>query len=293
MKKESINYHDYPESDVVVNHIYKRFQRGLYTLVLVIGLPGGGKSSTCLRLCELVSEKIHDKIELTEKCIIDSSLELIDFVRNAKPGDVGVIEEMSVLFPSRRAMASENVDVARVLDTCRKKQVILFANAPILKSIDSHIRALANVSIETLKIVKGQGVVVYKPLRLQTQPKSGKTYNHRFTRDGYEVHRSYVKKPNDELWKVYEKKKDDFMDTLYEKLKGKQMAKEMKEKKEMIKNGEIDAPKQLHPDKIFAYQEVIMKGTSMREAARNMNRSRATISRWVKEVQLSMRVANS
>lgn len=293
MKKESIRYEDFPESDVVVNHIYRRFQGGLYTLTLVIGLPGGGKSSTCLRLSELVSEKIHGKIKLDEGCIIDSSLELIDFVRQANPGDIGVIEEMSVLFPSRRAMASENVDVARVLDTCRKKQVILFANAPILKSIDSHIRALANISIETLKIVKTQGVVVYKPLRLQTQPKSGKTYNHRFTRDGYEVHRSYVKQPDPKLWAAYEKKKDDFMNTLYDKLKNKQMAKEMKEKKQMIKNGEIDAPKRLHPDKIYAYQEVIMKGTSIRQTAKNMNRNKDTIGRWVKEVQLGMKLSNS
>ena len=183
MVKQSINYSELPESDVVVNHIYRRLQRGLYTLTLVIGLPGGGKSSTCLRLSELVSEKINGKIQLDESCIIDSSLELIDFVRKAKPGDIGVIEEMSVLFPSRRAMAAENVDVARVLDTCRKKQVILFANAPILNSIDSHIRALANISIETLKIVRTQGVVVYKPLRLQTQTKTGKTYNHKFNKE--------------------------------------------------------------------------------------------------------------
>ena len=52
-------YRDYPECDVILDYVESRFKKGLYTLTLVIGLPGTGKSSTCLRLAELTRERMN------------------------------------------------------------------------------------------------------------------------------------------------------------------------------------------------------------------------------------------
>ena len=130
---EKINYDELPEADVIVDYIVKRKKQGLYTLTFASGLPGSGKSSQCQRIAELVSIALTGENKITEDNIFDSLLGLLKFIQEAKPNEVniGVIEEISVLFPSRRAMAADNVAIGKILDTARKKEVILFANAPI------------------------------------------------------------------------------------------------------------------------------------------------------------------
>lgn len=229
--EDELDFSKIPECDIIINHILYRLRRGLYTLVLVTGLPGTGKSSTCLRLKELIDSKRGIVEDKTKKTTIDSLLELLRALKDSSPGDVLVIEELSVLFPSRRSMAIDNVAIGRVLDTCRKKRVILFANAPLLNSIDSHIRALANVLIETLKVNRQEGVVISKGFRLQTSPRNSKTYLHRFLRSGRDVNLFYTRKPSSELWEKYELEKDGFIDKLYARLHLEQQKKGEKEDK--------------------------------------------------------------
>jgi len=134
-------------------------------------------------------------------------------------------------------MASDNVAIGRVLDTCRKRKIIIFSNAPILKSIDSHVRAMAHISVETLKIVKSQQIVVSKAFRLQTNPGSGKTYMHTFQRKGRDVKRIYTKRPDLDSWNTYEREKDKFMQSIYKELKHKAEQKRLKLEKEMDVQG--------------------------------------------------------
>jgi len=234
MKKKEADFSNVPESDCIVNYIVDRYRKGLYTLVLVTGLPGTGKSSTCMRLSELIAEKLHGKSELKKEDLVDSLLGLLKRIRMIKkPGEIIDIEELSVLFPARRSMAAENVAIGRILDTCRKKQVILLSNAPIFNSIDSHIRAMAHVLIETQKIYKKQGVVISKSWKLQTNPHSGKTYRHRFTRGGRDIALFITRKPNAKVWEEYEKQKDTFLDTLYSHLEKQTEKKQEKVNKEL------------------------------------------------------------
>jgi len=113
------DFSNIPESDSIVNYIVDRNRKGLYTLCLVTGLPGTGKSSVSIRLAELTSLKLHDENRITEDCIVDSLLGFLKRLRKVKkPGEIIIIEEISVLFGSRRSMAIENIAIGRVLDTC-------------------------------------------------------------------------------------------------------------------------------------------------------------------------------
>jgi len=193
-----------------------------------------GKTSTCFRLGELISISLLGENIVKSENIIDSMLDLTRFVMEADPNklSIAIIEEVSVLFPSRRAMSGENVDLARLLDTCRKKQVILLANAPIWPSIDSHMRAMGNVYVETKKIYKMASIVYSKMFRLQTNPRTGKTYTHSFKKEGRDIKKMYTRMPNSEEWKKYERKKDKFMETLYNKLRIRAEKREAKDLKE-------------------------------------------------------------
>lgn len=234
---EERDFSKLPECDLLINYTIERLRKGLYTFILVTGLPGSGKSSFCQRFAELLLKKIKEDLDnkkyyvndLQVKDVMDNLLELIRFTKSAtKPAKIGIIEELSVLFGSRRAMAQENVAVGRIFDTCRKKQVILIANAPIFTSIDSHLRSMAHILIETVSINKTQEVVIAKAWRLQTNPGTGKTYRHTFRRKGKDTKLFFTHKPNSEVWEEYENKKDKFLDDLYERLEKTHLKKEEK-----------------------------------------------------------------
>jgi len=226
---------DKQEADLVVNYVLSRKKKGLYTLVFVAGLPGSGKTSTCFRIGELLTEKYYGKNTMTSEKILDSFLDLTKFVIDADPKElcVAIIEEVSVLFPSRRAMSGVNVDLARLLDTCRKKQIVLLANAPLWTSIDSHMKSMGSVYIETKKIYKQSMVVYSKMFRLQTNPRTGKTYTHSLHRGGKDVRKMYTKMPNTDEWIKYESRKDVFMNKLYDKLVIRENKRAEKERKEL------------------------------------------------------------
>jgi len=283
---EVMDYNKMPEADVVVNFIAKRKRQGLYTLAFISGLPGSGKSSQCQRVAELVSIELTGENKITEANIFDDLIDLIEFIQKADPKEVniGVIEEVSVLFPSRRAMAADNVAIGKILDTARKKEVILFANAPIWTSIDSHLRALGNVYMETLRINKTDMVVISKALRLQTNPGNGKTYFHWLTRNGAEVQRIFTRKPNKEVWEKYESQKDKFMDKLYEELKFK--ANKTKNKLEKDMNSTLKPPiRKLTAKELQVHQLINIKGMKQEEAAEIMGVNRSRIAHIKKNIE--------
>ena len=267
MVNPKIDFSKMPESDIIVDEVLRRHKKGLGTNIFIIGLSGTGKSSTSIRLGELIQKAHEGKIKMS---IVDSLLKLIEIIRSSKLGDVIVIEEVSVLFPSRRSMTRENVSVNKIYDTIRKKQLVIISNAPILGSIDSHMRNLGHIIIETLKIYKTQKVVVSKTLRMQTNPRSGKTYFHRFQRNGRDVHRIFTKMPNSKVWEEYEKGKDKFVDELYNTLKFEQKIKEEKLNKQMNMGADREAKSTPTTSELKAHHLVRIECKSLRQTAKLM-----------------------
>ena len=177
MIQEKIDYSKLEESKIIVDEVLRRFKAGLNTNIYVIGLSGTGKSSASIRIGELIKEQNGGQMFIT-----DSLLEVLGAIKKSNEGDILIVEEVSVLFPSRRSMAHENVAVNKIFDTVRKKRLCIISNAPILPSIDSHMRGMGHILIETKGIRKREQVVVSKVLLMQTNAKSGKTYWHTFCR---------------------------------------------------------------------------------------------------------------
>jgi len=280
-----------PESDVLVNYIVDRWKKGLYSLILVAGLPGTGKSSLCIRL----KEKLHEILGGTAKIvdINDNLLDFVRFVKNANPEgpepDIGVTEEISVLFPSRRAMSTDNVDLARILDTCRKKKVILFANAPIWTSIDSHMRSMANVYIQTIRVYKGAGLVFCKCYKLQTDPRTGKTYTHSFKRGIKDVNRCYVLKPNSDLWKQYESKKDTFLDSVYSKIEARQLQKLKKDEKLVASLGKKNV-EGLTAQELTIYNLAVVNKIKHEEVGKKVGLSRSRVCQLLTQIRKKLKI---
>lgn len=277
---KQLDYSTTPECDVVVRYINKRYKTGLNTNIYVIGLSGTGKSSTSQRLSEKI---IEDRGEDNEVRIVDSFLGLLKAVINSKSGDIIIIEEVSVLFPSKRAMAEENVNVGKVLDTCRKRNLCIISNAPLWPSIDSHMRAMGHLLIETLKIVIKYQIVISKFHRLQTNPLTGKTYRHTMQRSGRDINRLFTKKPNQEKWDKYERDKDKFMDELYKTMEFKQKKKKEKLDKEMG----ITRPsmRSLTEKELRVHQLVNVKSMKVAEVAKETGVTERRIYSVLKNIQ--------
>ncbi len=284
MEKKKLDYSTMKEATVVLNEIKRRYSKGLMTLILTTGLPGTGKSSTDIRLAELIAKELGKPL-ITSKNIVSSLFELLDFVQHTKEkGAILIVEEVSVLFPSVRAMAQENVILGKVLDTLRKKQIILFANAPLLKRIDKHILSLSNILVETMRINKTKKVVISTVLRLQTNPRSGKTYFHRFTRKGRDVNKIFTRKPDEELWNKYEEQKDEFIKHMYERLKIQHDKKEKTYEKDLLRSRGLSSVQKMTPRELQVYNLVLMKGYTQTAVAEQLGLSIARISKIVKNV---------
>lgn len=237
-KKIDIDFTKIKENGVIRKEVMRVYRTGKQNTLHVIGLPGTGKSWYCLRLAEQLSEDIHGVDEetgelnynITFNNVVDNLLSLLKFIRKVKsPGEIVVAEELGVWLSSKRAMSSENVDAGYVWDTLRKKRVVVIGNNPISKDIDKKLMALSTMQIQTLTLNKRKGICIVKPLRLQTNPDTAKTYRHRLTENGRDVHRCWSGKPKKELTDDYEKGKDDFLEELYRRLEKKHQDKLDKE----------------------------------------------------------------
>tara|TARA_Y100000310_G_C20617370_1_gene781358 strand:+ start:626 stop:1543 length:918 start_codon:yes stop_codon:yes gene_type:complete len=278
-----VNFSKLPEADVLLTAIKERSKKGLNSNIFVIGLSGTGKSSTSIRVAELLEEKRKEEEEtIPQIFIIDSLLELIKSLRKSKEGDIIISEEVSVLFSSRRAMAGDNVSIGKVMDTCRKKQLTIISNAPIWGSIDSHLRGMGHFLIETLRINKTQKVVVSKFHRLQTNPSSGKTYRHTMQRDGRDVSRMFTKMPSSNTWNDYENQKDKFMDELYERLQNEQEKKQEKFQKDLSKKN--TSIRDLSQRELQVHQLFFRQNKTRKEIAEGFGISPQRVGRIIKSI---------
>lgn len=236
------------ESNVIVEFILKRIKRGLGLNAIIVGPPGLGKSYLCMRIMERCYNYAYPdyKIDPT-KHIVYELPDAFKFVREVKrPGEVLVLEEVSVMANARRSMAMENVSLNMLLDTVRKKQVILLLNAPHVKAVDKHIQRMSHLLIECMRINRSDKYSTIKAFKLTNSQETGKIYKRRFSVEGRDVFRSHFYMPSKFICKSYEEMKNKFMEDLYTKMEektAKKLGREKVNKVDVLKS--IPTEKQL------------------------------------------------
>lgn len=296
MRKE-IDFSKIPEGDAMATYVFNRWKKGLFPVVKLIGLSGTGKSYASVRMAQKVKQKIieedngrnlYDTSAICPDDIVTDLLGLIRAIRFAtKKGKIVVIEEVSTLFNTRRAMAGDNVDIGKILDTARKKGMILFANYPINKTADSHFERMCCMEIQTMKLLKKKGICIVKPMILQTNPATAKTYHH-YVHDnnGNEIAVSYLKAPEGDVMIEYEKKKDKFMDDLYERLEHRQIKKLEKENKDMGKEPVVtQVNKPLTDKELDCYNNVVLNKMKISEYAVKIGVNNSVITRRLQNIK--------
>jgi hypothetical protein len=264
-----------PEAGAILQFVLARHRKGVLNVIKVIGLSGTGKSYASLRIAELLSKEIDGEINITVANTVDNLLDLIRFIKKAdKPGRIVIIEEAEVLFPSRRAMSGDNIDIIKIFDTIRKKKMIVILNYPLNKSIDGHIEALCNLQLETMSLNKSTGICILKPMILQTNPATGKTYLHRLKNNGNSVHRAYTLTPTEKLCNEYEAKKNKFIDELHNQLEARQM------KKITVNNPAVTGLKPLTELQQQVY-DLLKQGLTQTQIGEKLGKRQGQISEYV------------
>lgn len=223
------------ESTVILDYILRRIRKGLGLNAIIIGPPGIGKSYVCMRLGELVHNALFNERFDVKTHVVYDLPSAFRFARNVtRKGEVLVIEEVSVMASSRRSMSNQNIGLNMILDTVRKKQIILIMNAPLIKAVDRHIQRMSHMLVECLRINRREKLATVKAFTLTSSQDTGKVYKHRFKNGGREVHRSYFSKPSAEICNDYEVVKSKFMNDLYELMEEKAEAKSGKKKENTL-----------------------------------------------------------
>lgn len=215
----SITVSETPESQCLLDFCKKRMNKKLGTIILFTGGTGSGKSYSGSRFLELwYTQTFHESFPITHVC--ENLEQAILLVKDFKRIGEGIlIEELSVLAGVRDSLTTSNKLWNKFLDTCRIKQAVIVGNCPHISFIDKHFQMMCNAWVDCLGVDFDRGVVMAKPLWLQTSPHKSEPYKHKFIgEEGFPIDICYFKKPSDEYLKQYDAVKLEGVNEMYDEI---------------------------------------------------------------------------
>lgn len=118
--------------------------------IVCVGPPGSGKSWVMLSIAAMVEAKIKRKFNVAHVCFTGSTfMKLLNNKEEIKRGMVLGLDEAGVAIASREYYSIINRALDAVFQTFRYRNLVIIATVPDLSFIDSHIRKMINVIIET------------------------------------------------------------------------------------------------------------------------------------------------
>lgn len=208
-----------PESKCLIDFCITRLNKKLGTILLFTGQTGSGKSYSGSRFLELwYNKQFNENFPTTHIC--ENLEQAILIVKDFKRIGEGIlIEELSVLAGVRDSLTTSNRLWNKFLDTCRIKQAVIVGNCPHISFIDKHFQMMCNAWVDCLGVDFDKGIVVCKPLWLQTSPHKNEPYKHKFLNDeGYEIDFCYFRKPSKEFLEQYDSLKLKNVHELYDEI---------------------------------------------------------------------------
>ena len=203
--------------NLLAEYIKKRISRNKNAMIAIIGSTGSGKSYSALKLAEYLDPSFN-----TNR-IVFSVNDFINLVRSKLPkGSVIVFEEAGVAIHNRKWYSTVNLALNYVAQTFRKDNLIVIFTTPNLSFIDSQVRTLFHIILETAGIDSDKKFCKLKTKIISVDRIHGKSYEPflRIKTDEGIVRCVYanVYLPSKKLIKEYELKKNEFTNTLYKRL---------------------------------------------------------------------------
>jgi DNA-binding CsgD family transcriptional regulator len=209
------------ENDIWKIYIERRIQRNQNVLIAITGQTGSGKSYSAIKICELMSKQLGTTFTVDNICFEPTEfMQLINSDKLSK-GSCLILDETGVAINSRKWQSKTNILIGYVTQTFRHKNYIVIFNVPDFSFIDSALRKMFHIYIETNGINYQEKLCCLKPFLLQTNQRTGNLY-YKYLRykvpdkevttcDGWDL-----SLPSKELIKEYENKKTMYTKKLNE-----------------------------------------------------------------------------
>ena len=195
------------------NRIHKQNKNNL---IIICGETGSGKSWRALRIAEALNPKF------SMDYVVFKSREFFNLLTTGKlkKGSVIIWEEGGVEASNRNWYSILNKQINYAFQTMRHRNFTLIMTVPSIGFIDSALRPLFHLYIECLYIDRVNDCCKCKVLRMQHNPRLGKTFYKYFRVRGASGLGSignpmWINSPSPELITAYEERKTEFTKDLY------------------------------------------------------------------------------
>lgn len=201
-------------------YIKRNIERNKNHLIFISGDTGSGKSYVSLK----IAEDLDDDFNIDR--VVFSARDLLKVIKNTKlkPGSVIVWEEAGIDFSHRSWQSETNKLMVFLLETFRKKRLILILNSPFIEFIDKSGRKMFHANLITSGIDYRNKTVTIKPYRIEVSKYTGKVY-YKYLKmtipKRSKIKRWSVAMPSKEIIATYEPKKDDFLTALLGEIESK------------------------------------------------------------------------
>lgn len=162
-----------------------------HTILMIVGKTGEGKSISALDIgyksacyiAERLGGTWEDYFSADNIAVITRD-EIIRVVKNNKPKQVVVLDDIGVGWSNREWQDKGNKILNRIIMTFRTKNNLLIMTVPDSFLLDKVPRNLLHYHFEMSQQHHDQGIGIYKPFRVKKDYRSGKVYYVYPTKDG-------------------------------------------------------------------------------------------------------------
>jgi len=212
---------EYSTESEVIKKILRQIKTGTGQNIMATGMPGSGKSWSCLTLAvELtkVTEQVFDP-NVHIVFTLEEFWKLYNDQELCPPGSVVIFEEVGVNVNSKEFMSKANVFFGKVFQTMRYRGIAIILNTPSLGFLDKTPRSLLHWHFSTKSLNRKKGYCEMKPKMVEIDQQTGQLYfPFSRLRDHQRITRLRVVKAPEDIIEVYEKRAREFKDNLGKEL---------------------------------------------------------------------------
>lgn len=273
--------------NVIADWIKHRIQQNKNAIIMINGATGSGKSWSALSLGIETAEKLNTPFTVADNVAFTFTdmLRKTQLPQNQEAGTVFVFEEVGATgggAASRDWQSKANRFFFSWAQTIRHRNQVLIFTTPMFTFLDAGTRTLVHMMLIMSGINRQAKVGYASPYVLQTNPKTGKLYTKRLrfkNSDGkwIRLDRQSFKQPSDNMIVAYEKVKTQYTTDLVQSI----IDEEDKQKEKERKKDHNIAIKEYNLRKT---EELVAKGLTIKEIAKELGKSSRTIDNYVKQL---------
>lgn len=202
--------------DWLANRVRDRIhKRNLNALIGIFGPPGSGKTYCGMRLAELVDPHFGvERIEFQVGALVRN-------INDGHPrGSAFIGDDFGLAANARKWQSEANMVLSYLAQSFRFMGYLTIVTLPDIAALDSQVRNLFHLTLQTTKKDDGRQLVICQPRMPGRYVTTKKTYWKYPRVDIDEVRRARLKhvpfhRPSDALSQAYETKREEFMRALY------------------------------------------------------------------------------